>query len=237
MGATMKTALKRFATFALLLALFGGAMRASKGAAVKLNGLYRGFPAVAQFGAATGEAYVFSPNGDVYRGWIGTQSPAAFNWARARAKEPDKTGKYLANNDKITFRWSNGQSESASFRYARNSNGEITMSIASSFVYKIVASGKALNGTFSPATYQGGFADLKPQIPAIVDKISFAPNGGFVITDDNGKTTKGRYKIVDAALTLILPNGKTRLYSLHVFADSKTPPKTVLIDGRPFNKS
>lgn len=233
----MKIRLKRFGRFVLFLALLNGTIRASHCAAVKLSGLYRGFPSVAQFGAATGESYVFSSSGDVYRGWIGAQLPAAFDWAHARAKEPDKTGKYIASGDKITFRWSNGQSENANFRTTRGADGKITMSIGSSFCYKIVPWGKTLNGTFSPATYQGGFADSKPQTPAIVDRIVFTTNGNFIITDDNGKTTKGRYKVVGASLTLILPDGKTRLYSLHIFADSKTPPSAVLIDGRPFNRS
>ena len=233
----MKIRVKRFGQLVLFLALINSAMRAGDCAAVKLSGLYRGFPAVAQFGAATGESYVFSSSGNVYSGWFGTQSPTTFNWARARAKEPDKTGKYIASGDKITFRWSNGQSETASFRYTRGADKQITMSIGSSFCYKIVPWGKTLNGTFTPAIYQGGFADLKPQVPAIVDKIAFTTNGNFVITNDSGQTTKGRYKVLGAALTLILPDGKTRLYSLHVFADRKTPPSSILIDGQPFYRS
>ena len=235
----MKSGLKLFGNLVLFLVLINSVVRAGDCAEVKLSGLYRGFPAVAQFGAATGEAYVFSgsSSGDVYRGWIGTQSPAAFDFARARAKEPDKTGKYVANGDKITFRWSNAQSESASFRYTCDAKGEITMSVGSLFFYKIVAWGKFLDGTFSPATYQGGFADLKPHVPAIVDQITFTPNGNFTITEDSGKTTKGNYKVLGAELTLVLSNNETRTYSLHVFANSKTPQNTVLIDGRPFNKS
>ena len=202
--------------------------------APKLSGLYRAFPAVPQFGAAIGEAYVFSSKGDVYKGWTGTQSPQSFNFARARAKEPAQTGKYLIVGDKITFRWSNKQSETASFSLRRDAKtGRTTMSIGPYFCYKIVAWNQALEGTFEPSTYQGGFAD-SPE--AIRDRIAFTRSGQFTITGDDAQTVlKGRYSVQGAALTLSASNGKKSTHSLHVFEDRRRPLAAVLIDGRPFS--
>lgn len=206
----------------------------------KLDGLYRGVAFIPQFGAAVGEAYVFSARGDVYRGWPGTQSPATFNFARARSKEPGNTGKYVISGDKITFRWGNNKNETASFHHRRDrQTGKTNMAIGPHHGFKLVPWGKTLEGTFDPATYQAGFPDRYEKHPDLVDdgalSITFWRDGRFTVTDEGARPpVTGRYKVKGAALTLTLPDGEERTYSLHVFEDHKQPPTGVLINGRTF---
>ena len=201
-------------------------------AAPTLNGLYRAFPAVAQYGAAVGQAYVFSSRGDVYNGWTGTQSVDKFDFARARQKHPAKTGKYRVTGDKITFFWSNNTSETAAWSQRRDAKGRTTLSIGPNYAYKVVPGNARLVGTFTPNTYQGGFAE-SPN--AIVDRISFTRDGRFTITDDNARQTSGRYAISGATLTLITTKNQKKTHSLHVFAERAQPLSAILIDGRPFS--
>lgn len=202
-----------------------------------LNGLYRAFPAVRQFGASQGEAYIFSAAGDVYQGWPGTQPPENFDFAKARVREPAQTGKYAVSGDKIIFRWSNQQSDTANFSSRRDpKTGKTTLSIGPNYCFKIIPWIKPLNGTFEPSTYQGGFPDPDQQTPDLLDPISFSAQGRFTVTGDD-KTVppvQGGYTINKSGLTLIMPDGSKRAYSLHVFEDRAEPPAAVLINGRPF---
>ncbi|MBC7807220.1 MAG: hypothetical protein H7145_13855 [Akkermansiaceae bacterium] len=225
------------ATFAVTWALFaqGTTSLAGQGVSVpvpKLSGLYRAFPAVPQFGAAVGDTYVFSAKGDVYKGWIGTQSPASFDFTRARSKEPEHTGKYVISGDKITFRWSSNQSETASFSNRRDQQtGKTTLSIGSSYCFKLVPWSRPLNGTFDRSTYQGGYFDRAH----LVDRFTFLPEGRVTILEDkSGPTVEGRYEISGALLTFSLPGSKQQTHSLHVFEDHKQPPTGIIIDGQPF---
>ena len=196
----------------------------------ELNGLYRAFPAVAQYGAAVGEAYVFAPGGQVYKGWPGTRSVVPFDFAAAGRREPGNVGKYAVVNDRITFRWSDGKSESAAFSVrGPDGSGRRTIAIGPNFAYRIIPFKGVLSGTFEPSTYQGGFDHARE----VGDQIEFSPNGSFTITGDGA--AKGRYKIVGATLTLTTSGGKRRVYSLHIFEGGKGTPSTVFIDGRPFN--
>lgn len=172
----------------------------------------------------------------MYKGWTGTQAPETFDFARAKSREPARTGTYLISGGNITFRWSNRQSETASFNLRRDpKTGRATLTIGPNYGYKLVLWNQPLNGTFEPSTYQGGFSDLNKQAPPLVDRITFSPDGRFTVASDGANPpATGRYKVSGAALTLTLPNGELRTHSLHVFEGSQKPPTTVLIDGRPF---
>lgn len=151
------------------LCMASGAFAQSRdGSAAPIIGLYRGFPAVPQFGAATGVTYLFSANGDVYKGWPGTRPVANFDFARARAGEPSNTGKYTIAGDKITFRWSNGETETASFSRRPASNGGRTLlAVGPNFCYKIVAWSRSLSGAFEPSTIRAAMPILPRTPPAI----------------------------------------------------------------------
>lgn len=220
--------------FLSALSMGATAQPGKRATSLQMSGLYRAFPAVAQFGAATGEAYVFSAGGDVYRGWTATQSVQPFDFARARRNQPQKTGKYTVSRDKITFRWSDGSSETASFSLRRDAKtGRTTLTLGPSYAYKIVAHNNLLEGSFAPNTYQGGFGDESQRI---VDTISFTRGGNFQVKEGARTLLQGRYKISGAALTLLLADGQKRTHSLHVFEDRNGPPQTILLDGRPFAK-
>ena len=196
----------------------------------ELSGLYRAFPAVAQYGAAVGEAYVFAPDGSAYRGWPGARTVVPFDFVAAGRREPGTVGKYAVANGRITFRWSDGKTESAAFSVrGPDRSGHKTIAIGPNFVYRIVPHKGALSGTFEPSTYQGGFDHARE----VGDRIEFSPDGRFATTGDGA--AQGRYKIIGAALTLTTSGGERRAYSLHTFEGSKGVPSTVLIDGRPFN--
>lgn len=210
-------------------------------ASPKLSGLYRAFSASPQFGAAVGGAYVFSASGDVYKGWIGTQPPEKFDFARARVKEPGNSGKYTVSGDKILFRWNNKESETAAFSSRRDpKTGKTNLSIGPNYCYKLVpwnkALGSVLSGTFTPNTYQGGFSDENPKTPKLLDSIRFSRDGSFAVAaEDDRPAIKGRYRMENASLVLLLSGGEERKYSLHVFEDRRQPIASILIDGRPFS--
>lgn len=236
----MKTTLCAALFSASLLGISGTSLLTCQGAdppVPRLSGLYRAFPAVAQFGASVGDTYVFSARGDVYKGWTGMQSPASFDFARSRSREPQQTGKYLISpsGDKITFRWSNSESETVSFSRRRDpKTGKTTLAIGSSYAYKLLPWGKPLSGAFDRSTYQGGYFDRTH----LVDRFTFSPDGRVTMLEDrSGPAVQGRYKVSGASLTLTFPDSKPQTHTLHVFEDHKLPPAGVLIDGQPFYKT
>lgn len=221
----------------LLFLLITACKKESEAAPPKLNGLYRAFPAVPQFGAAIGEAYIFSAGEDVYKGWPGMQLPESFDFVRARSQEPGNTGKYVINGDKIIFNWTNKQSDTASFSFKYDSKtGQTNIAIGPYYCFKVIPWNKTLNDTFEPSTYQGGFSGSNQQTPPLVDAITFTTDGRFTIIGDDKSlpATEGRYKINGLTLTLMMPDNQERIYSLHVYEDHKEPLAAVLINGRPF---
>lgn len=204
----------------------------------KMDGLYRAFPFVPQFGMSIGEAYVFSASGDVYKGWPRIQGANKFDFVRAKRQEAGSTGKYVLSGDKITFRWSNGESDTVYFRNRRDRDtGKTDMAIGTYHIFKLAPWGKPLNSTFDAPAYQGGFSEPDKENVNIVDSITFSLEGRFTITEgDKGSVPlQGRYKVSGTALILTMPNNKERVYSLHVFEDHSQPPKAILLNGRPFN--
>jgi len=230
----------------LYLSLLAGCSDMSS--AQKLDGLYRSFNVVRVGpGAVPAQAYLFYPNGDVYKGIPLAESNGKFDFARAKRETPSLCGRYTIANGRITFHWTDGKTEDSYFKYRIDAGGKEEMDFNSTFWVKLIVWDKPLNGEYESSSLDLGFPDKTEGFPDFAKAsqlmIAFTTDGKFTVKHRRSiaaggyvDTDTGSYVVKGAILRLNLSDGSTRDCTLHVFADSSKEERheILYINGRPY---
>jgi hypothetical protein len=132
---------------ALCISLLTGFCNMSS--AQRLDGLYRSFNVVRVGpGAIPAGAYLFYPNGEVYKGIPLAESIDKFDFARAKRETPALCGTYAIANGQITFNWADGKTENSYFNYRVGDGGKEEIGFKSTFWVKLINWDKQLNGAY-----------------------------------------------------------------------------------------
>lgn len=222
----------------LYISLLAGCSNISS--AQKLDGLYRSFNVVRVGpGAISAKAYLFYPNGEVYKGIPLAESTGKFDFARAKRETPSLCGTYTIANGRITFHWGDGKTENSYFNYRVGASGKEEIDFNSTFWVKLVVLDKQLNGEYESSPLDLGFPDKTDGFPDFAKAseliITFTADGKFSVKH-RSSTDAGSYVVKGAILKLYLSDGSTRDCTLHVFADSskETRHEILYINGRPY---
>jgi hypothetical protein len=231
---------------ALCISLLTGFCNMSS--AQRLDGLYRSFNVVRVGpGAIPAQAYLFYPNGEVYKGIPLAESTDKFDFARAKRETPALCGTYTIANGQITFNWADGKTENSYFNYRVGDGGKEEIGFKSTFWVKLINWDKQLNGEYESSSLDLGFPGKTDGFPDFATgsqlSIAFTADGKFTAkqrrSTDAGSyvvNDAGSYVVKGAILRLNFSDGSTRDCTLHVFADSskETRHEILYINGRPY---
>ena len=206
----------------------------------RLDGLYRAFNVVrVSPGAIPAEAYLFSRNGEVYKGIPLTESTDKFDFARAKRETPERCGTYTIGNGKIIFNWADGKTEDSYFNYRVGDSGREEIDFKSTFWVKLISWGKPLNNAYESSPLDLGFPDKDSGFPDFAKasqlSITFTADGKFSVKHRDSNAA-GSYVVKGAILKLNFTDGSTRDCTLHVFSDSSEEERheILYINGRPY---